>query len=47
MVPGDQRQHRDEVVCAAAFSEAGGAGYTWEAFVPIEACEEVWSLCMG
>ena len=43
----NKRKHRDEVVCAAALSEAGGAGYTWEAFVAIEACEEVWSLCRG
>ena len=35
------------MVCAAALSEAGGAGYTCEAFVAIEACEEVWSLCRG
>ena len=43
----DKKKHRDEVVCAAALSEAGRAGYTWETFVAIEACEEVGECFRG
>ena len=43
----DKRKQRDDVAGAVAFNDAGGAGNTWEAFVAIEACEEVWSLCGG